>query len=823
MADRGKGTKGAPVHELPTLQVHRGGEGPIAPVGDDEETTIAALVRTFVNTIRRRWKLVMAVWLLVAVPVAAYAVTSVPEYVSRGSVQVSEGGGISTNPLLELAGGAGQADVHTEVEIIRRREFLSDGLRALRLQVIDPAQAKLVTPDLDVMLGGESPVREEVRSIRSAVVVAEVPRGHYGPTSVAFTAVDESQLRVEIGEEEPEVRTIEIGERLEHPDVVLELSEMPLAVGQSFRVEILPEGELLKEYAGRISVRSLGTLREPTNIVQITARHPDRATARAIVETLIERYLQKTLDWQSKSASQAAEFIEHQLEIVRADLRKAEDNLLAFSRTEHAVQLDTQAKVAIERSAELEAQRLGLELQEKTIGGVLRRVRGGGSKGSVTAPFFDDPVLTRAIDSLAEAETRHETLSASMTADHPQVQETGRALEFQRKEVAKLMKSAQKNVASQRKQIEGELAAADEAMTTYPDKQLELARLTRDMELSQRLYTMLLEKLEEAEIVKASTTTDKRVVDAANVPYDHASPRRGALLALGGLGGLALALASAVFARLLQRRMDTVEAVREMVRYPTYGTVPEAPADGRPQRWLTVADLWKNEHDPIAEAFQALAVSVTLAPSEADRGKLIMLTSSQPGEGKSTVSANLAEALGRTGKRVLLLDLDLRKPVQHRLWAQRREPGYSDLIGRNGTAEDIDTLGRVIDGRNATVLPAGTRLPDSVAALMTPALETLLADWSRMFDYVIIDSPPAFVAETRAVARHADLLLLVARPGVLERPSLRHALEGLERVDVAKGLVLNSVGKQHADYKYGAGYYYYASSPAPEDAERAAS
>jgi Mrp family chromosome partitioning ATPase len=91
-------------------------------------------------------------------------------------------------------------------------------------------------------------------------------------------------------------------------------------------------------------------------------------------------------------------------------------------------------------------------------------------------------------------------------------------------------------------------------------------------------------------------------------------------------------------------------------------------------------------------------------------------------------------------------------------------------------------------------------------------LRELLSAWSREYDWIVIDSPPAFVAETSALAQYADLILLVARPGVVERANLRHAVEALERTDVPRGLVLNAVGREHAGYYYGSGYYYYHAS-----------
>ncbi len=743
------------------------------PAPEADDPGLGHTVRALLSVVRRRRRLVLGVWLGVLLPALAYALTAVPTYTSHGAVQVSDGGALGgANPLMELVGGGSQAEVQTEVEIIRRREFLLDVLRSLRLQVVDPDEASLVTLDMGVALGGRSPVDPRLRAVRGALSELHVHPRDFRPVPLRLTMEADGAFRVAV------------------------------------------DGELMERYAGRIFVSALGAARHPTNIVRISVTDTDRDTARRIAQTMMDHYLDKTLEWQSKSASQAAGFIEGQLEDVKDNLLAAEGRLRDYSQQENAIQLDTQAKVAIEQAAELEARRVTLQMQEKAIGAVLARLAGKGQdRASLTANFFEDPVLTAAVGALTEAETRYATMRGSLTADHPSVRELGRALELQRAEVARLLKSARRNLSQQRNQIERELAASQDAMRDYPDKQIELARLMRDLEVSQRLYTMLLEKHEEAEIVKASTTTDKRVVDVAGVPHKPASPRRVGLLAFANLGGLLLGMVAALGAHLLRSRLDTVEAVREAVPFPVYGTVPMVGAGDREAATrLDVRAVWARPHEPAPEAFRALGVGVSLLPAEAGRGRIIMVTSSQPGEGKSTIASNLAVSLSRAGKRVLLLDLDLRKPVQHRIWQIARAPGYSDLLGRGAGADDLERFSACIEEFDTRVMPAGTRLPDTVSAIMTPALGEMLRAWSAQFDVVVVDSPPAFVAETAAVARHADLLLLVVRPGQIERGALRGALENLARADVAKGLVLNAVARQHTDDYYGSGYYYYAQS-----------
>ena len=818
--ERGLRTVGPNDHRGPTVVV----EGALPTTLDGQlQSTEASFQRTvlaFLAMVRRRWILVAAVWLLFAAPVTFYAVTAVPLYTARGAVQVSDGGsGLGSNPLADLVGASSQAEVQTEVEIIRRREFLAKALMSLGLQLEDPEAPSLVTFNPDISLRGASPTSERLRELRGALQLAEARPGVFEPVPIRIEVTESEQLSILVGVAERRT-DFEVGEVAEDETVRIAFNERPLPPGTSLSLLLLPEGELLEKFGANIHVRSLGTVREPTNIVEISAVDPDRETARQLVQALMDAYLEKNLEWQSKSASQAAMFIEEQLEEVRASLLEAEEDLMAYSRKENAVQLDTQAKVAIENAASLEAQRVAIELQERTIQSVLHRLRSDrGVKASVTANFFEDPVLAASVQSLTEAETRYETTRASLTDEHPHVQEAARALQYHKAEVTRLMRSARRNLSHQKKQLESELSSATEAMNEYPEKQLELARLARDMEVSKSLYTLLLEKHEEAEIMKASTTTDKRVVDAASLPHKKTYPRRTIMVGFGAAAGLLLGLAAAVIGHHLQRRLETIEAVREVAAFPTYGTVPLVEGTGDDEHRYGVDEIWQNPHEPAPEAFRALGVSISLLPTHSDLGRLIMVTSSQPKEGKSTVASNLSVALARSGKRVLIVDLDLRKPVQHRIWGLPREPGYSDLLGSGGNADHLSMVGHKLERHgDATVLTAGTRMPDTVAAIMAPTLSRLLEEWRKDYDYIILDSPPAFVAETTALAMHVDLVVLVARPGVVERSNLRHAIEALGRAQSPRALVLNAVGRQHAEYYYGSGYYYYGSKYGEGDA-----
>ncbi|HWB79983.1 MAG TPA: GNVR domain-containing protein [Nannocystaceae bacterium] len=771
---------------------------------------MADLARRTFAAVRRRWLLASFAFLSALGPMVAYAMLAVPTYAARGTLQVSSRNS-SLNPLLDLAGADGASEVETEVEIVRRREMVLDVLKNLRLDIVDPHAPTSVTTDLAVARGNASPISDELRRVRASIAAVELDPYRVRRLPFSVTGIDHESVEVTVGDPGNErTHLVHVGEPLVDEIVTLTFSDVPVEPGETVELGLMPEGVLLEDAMDRLRVAAVGTSRKTTNLVEVSFTHADREIARAVVQGLMQRYLDESLQWQRVSASSASDFIEQQLETASARLKSEEDALRRFAEAERAVQLDTQAQVTIQSTADMEAERLRIELEERAMGSVIAgmKKKTGAASANLSANFFQDPVLATSVGKLTENETKLAVLRATLTEDHPQVTTLGAEVALQRTEIARQMKAAQKGLAARRAQLEREIETAMGALATYPDKELQLARHMRDVEVNQRLYAFLLEKHQESEILEASTTTDKRIVESAALPHQQDAPRRGKLVMAGVLGGGFTALFVVYLVGLMQRRIDTVKDLKNIAPYAVYGTVPGVEGASKTER-LTPTEIWKNAHDGPSEAFRALAASVSLAPAVPGRGRIVQVTSSQPGEGKSTIIANLAVALSKAGNRVLLIDLDLRRPVQHRGFKLLRGPGYADLISKSGGPKQVPELLQRVPDCDLELLTAGSKLPDTLGAVMTPALPGLLAHCAERYDYVLVDSPPAFVADTSVVSRHVDLLLMVGRPGVAERATTRQAVELLGRIDVPKGLVLNGVTRRHDEQSYGASYYSY--------------
>lgn len=807
----------------PAPEPMRSISGPLGSLGsnlgrsdeDIDSSNIPAMVWAWLALLRRRWILASGCAVLMMVPFVGYAVCAIPEYQSEGVLQVAQEGGAGLGSMLQLLGEDSGTKIETEVEILRRKDFLLGTLHELGLQVEDRHAPNRLTLDTQISLGGQSVTPPWLVRLREVSKLRLHP-GALANVDLELQAVAPDRVRVSfLGENAPPPFEVAVGEERLHQGVSARFSSLPVPVGTSVEIRLLTDGAVLERLGSRLLVTPLKDGHKSTDLVTVRFTHHDRQLAQIFVDALMERYLRQSLDWQTEGASKAASFIKQRLEEAEAELRETEDDLREFSEQEHAVQLDTQAQVTIENVANLQAQVREIEVRESVIGNVLSSLKQKARKGGaahLTSSFLDDPVLGSSIAALTDAETRYETLRATLTDDHPQVRDLGHVLQRQRLEVSKLLATTRRDVQTQKRELEKQLSAASESLELFPNKHLQLARLMRDVEVSQKLYSFLLERHREAEILQASTTVDKRIVDTASLPYRMSAPKRTRIVATGLIAAALAAVAGAYLANLLQKRLGTVEEIQRELRMPVYGTLPlVGGARDRSQRIrIPHEQIWSAGHTAAAEAFRALCVSLSMIPVRTHGGRVIAVTSSQPREGKSMVVANLAICLRKTGASVAVVDLDLRKPVQHREWRLPRSPGYTDAVAKTASGSALTSMMREIELWGVDVLTAGSKLPDTLAALMTHQLPQMISELRQKYDYVLLDSAPAFVSDSAVVARLADFLLLVARPGVVERGTLRNALSVLRHVDGRKGLVLNGVQRQHSESYYYYGQYSYA-------------
>ena len=356
-------------------------------------------------------------------------------------------------------------------------------------------------------------------------------------------------------------------------------------------------------------------------------------------------------------------------------------------------------------------------------------------------------------------------------------------------------------------------------LTDLPSQTLQYARLERDLKLNENLYLTMKQKYEESRITEAGQMGKVRILDPALVA-EKVKPNKKLNLLLGVFLGLLLGIGSAF----LREFMDnTVKAVEQLERkgLTVLGIIPDMhhsavgsikkpaknPSKGGTdfrRRLITYED----PKSPISESYRSLRTNVSYASAD-KKIKSLLISSAQPGEGKSTTTANLAIAFAQLRKRTLLIDADLRKPVMHNVFDMNRGPGLSEYLV--GEIKDVNSIIHQTKVENLFIVTAGGLPPNPSELLGSDRMSSLVDQLEHEWDMVLFDSPP-FVAVTDAsmISNEIDAVVLVVKAGQTSRAAVDRALDTMKNVKGPLiGVILNGANPETLAGKYSYYYSYY--------------
>ena len=373
-----------------------------------------------------------------------------------------------------------------------------------------------------------------------------------------------------------------------------------------------------------------------------------------------------------------------------------------------------------------------------------------------------------------------------------------------------------------RKTLMKEQSRLNKRIETLPKTQRAILRLTRDVEVNQQIYVQLLNKVQELNIVKASTVGNVRILDAAQVYTNAVKPKKALIVVLATLLGGMLSVAIAFLRAALHRGVESPDEI-EALGLPVYASIPlsdwqtdlEKKFKSKQQLTINQALLAvANPADLSIEALRSLRTSLHFAMMEA-RNNIVMISGPSPGIGKSFVSANMAAVMAKGGQRVLVIDADMRKGRMERQMCVDSKPGLADYLSGQQSIEQVIKSPGI---ENLDFIARGAVPPNPSELLMHPRLKTLL-DWaSENYDLVLVDTPPILaVTDPAIVGAHAGTTMIVARFGLnpvkeIEVTKNRFEQNGIE----VKGCILNAVVRK-ASSTYGGNYGYYNYSYASDN------
>jgi polysaccharide biosynthesis transport protein len=579
-----------------------------------------------------------------------------------------------------------------------------------------------------------------------------------------------------------------------------------------------------------------------TDVLKVSYHSENAHLSAEVVNRVMNAFIANNLQTNRAEAISAGKFVEDQLPRAVADLEQAAEALRQFRTQNQIIDLDEELESAVTTIATLQDQTNQARTQLADVGAQvveLRRQVGLSADQAVDITALSQvPGVQEVLGDLQKVQSRLATEQTRFTAKTPQIkslldQEAALTRLLQQRVTESLGTDAQvapgalqigtirQQLATsfvqlqvQRLGLEQKLRSLTDLQTGYRQRASILPTLEkregdflRRLSVAQKTYENLSTRLQETRIAENQKVSNARIIQSALVPNQPTGSIRRLYLAGGAFVGLLLGIAAAFLVDLIDRSVKTVKEAQTLFGYTLLGLIPKYDASGSPtlENVSPRVIATTTPRSMIHEAYQMLLANLKFTSLD-KKVRTIVITSSVPREGKSEVTANLAATIAQAGKRVLLVDADMRYPGQHHLW------GLVNTIGLSNVVVDQGEFSRAVQSvtPNLSILTAGVMPPNPLALLDSESMTALVELLRKQYDYVIFDTPPlAGTADAAVLGKLADGLLLVVHPGVADSSSVTAAKQMLARSEPnILGLVANGVNvKQEPD-----SYFYYSSS-----------
>jgi polysaccharide biosynthesis transport protein len=605
--------------------------------------------------------------------------------------------------------------------------------------------------------------------------------------------------------------------------------------GSGSRVDPDVEQTVLREFKDRLSIEPVRRSR----LVQISFESQDPQVAAQVVNVLSNSYIQGNLESRWTAAQKASEWLSEQLQSFKAKLEKSEDDLQAYAQRNGLLFLETEKgdteNIVNERLRQLQDE-LTKAQAERYAKESLYRLTETSDFGALPG-VVDNKLMQELTARLADLERQKAALSPTFTDDYPkmkqiqsQIDEVSRRLDEERKRAAQEIVDDY-DAATRREELVRQAFDQQQAQANQvAERAVQYNILKREVDTNKQLYEGLLQRLKEAGVSAGMNASNINVVDAAVPPTRPVRPRPVLNLGLALLLGLGCGIGVAFLQEHLDNTLKNSEDIERVLRVPALALIPSreclndenigvygmaakvvAYHDGNAiqkhgaKTWIRI-DGNDTQHSALSEAFRGLRTSVLLS-SAGRPPRSLTFVSAEPGEGKTTVASNLSISLAQLGKRVLLVDGDMRRPCVHKLFkVEEREKGLvSFLTGEDGWSHLVRPTGVP----NLDCLICGPVPPNPSELLSSDRMQQLIVEAMREYQFVLIDAPPLLnVTDGRILATMVDGAVLVVRGGYTPQELAQQAQFHVRDVGARLiGVVLNDVDMRHHGYYQG--YYHY--------------
>ncbi len=682
-----------------------------------------------------------------------YATLATPIYESNVLIQVEDGAGGVGQKI--LGGDAGLFDIKTdataEMEILRSRMIAAHAVDELGLNISASARYfPLVGKGIARLRGGLSEGRGGYAWGGERIRIGQfvLPESHIGQ-NFTITVLGEGRYRLqEVGHEAHSAEG-EVGQDLALPFLNdggayhLRVDGLSAKPGIVFDVVAGSRLAHIQRLQSSLQIREQG---RASGLISVALKGSSPSRIAAVLNSVAAAHLRQNIERKTEEAENSLKFLDGLLPDLKAELENNESHYNEYRNTRGIVNLGDESKSLLSESSAAQTR-------------------------------------------LLELKQRRQELSARYTAEHPNMQA-----------ISGMMAQAQ-----------GELDRVNAEIRRLPMLEQDTLRLTRDLKVSTDLYASLQQTAQQLRLARASKVGTVRLIDPAFVPERPIAPKKAAIIMLAALAGAALGVALVLLRQALSGSIESSEAVEQLTGLPVYANIPHSAR----QREATAKQAGSSRLELLAsvantdlavESLRSFYTAMQFASLSA-RNNITLITGPTQAVGKSFVSANYAAILAQAGKRVLLIDGDIRKGYLHKYFGLQQGPGFSEVLA--GTAKLEDALHKQVLPQ-LDFIACGQFPPNPTELLRSAGLAELLQAQSAAYDIVLIDAAPVLpVTDPLILAAHVGSTVVILREGRSTEDDVQEILKRSQQAGVAiTGFLLNDLQQNKSKYKYRYGYSY---------------
>jgi tyrosine-protein kinase Etk/Wzc len=589
-------------------------------------------------------------------------------------------------------------------------------------------------------------------------------------------------------------------------------------IGTSLTINLNDADKVANDYVKTLDAHLLDKL-APTIGLFITDEVPQRGVN--FLDNLILAYNQAASEEEKRTTKGTIDFIDNRLASLTGELSHAEKNVEGYRSSQGITDISSQSKVYLENVQSNGVKLNDVNIQLQIINGIEQYVNSTSENATAPATIgITDPALNSLVEKLSELQLKKTALLATTPEGNPMFEPLNKQINLTKASIRQIVQGIRSSLLNSKKGLQSFGNKSESSIKDIPGQERQFVDMKRQQSIKENLYVYLLQKREELALSYASTFVDARVVDNANVG-DVTSPRKPFVFAVALLLGLAIPFMVIYFRNSFKNKIAERREIENVLSVPILGELSYKDLDGE-------AIVVTNRHHLLGEQFRALRTNLHYAHTKEGsnhathlsthegslnvgnnylpaEGRVTLFTSSVSKEGKSFVSVNVAASLAASGRKTVILEMDLRKPKIAKIFGfQNTQPGISEFLS---SPINVEHLIKPVDSIPHLDFIGSGQIPmDPSELLENERLAELISELKDRYDDIIIDSPPLhLVTDAMIIAKLADISVYIIRQGFTGKNELDfiHEIEQNQQLPNMY-IVFNGIKKN----KYGYGYNY---------------